>query len=559
MAAVAVRSIEARTRVLVIAAMLALYLALAVTFWFVCDDAYISYRYAENWAAGEGPRYNLGEHVPVEGYSNWLWMALAAGVIRLGGAPAAVVPWVSILCGAALLIAVWRSSEGIFVERRWVALLPAGLLALSPGFVIWSTSGLETMAQALATFLLFERVALGGRVSWPVATVAGISLALLRTEGIAWVALIFAIAAIFASRPVPVRQTRQAWRCAVVVFGAWALYYLWRYSYYQQPVSNTAVAKLGLSVESLTRGLRYDLGYLAATLCPALLLLGLPAAVRALGSRGYALAAMACAFPTYALVVGGDFMTMGRLWLPALPFLALFGGFAVDGLAQRSVRLAVAAATSLLVLSPLALMNLHVVPLALRERLQVRFNTSEFRSELEQWDFMRRNALRWSRVGRALADVSEPGDSIVRVSIGAIGFYSGLGVFDQAGLVSPEVARRESALHRDDLSPGHDRYVQASFFLAENPTYLYADLVGGAAALQDAEAAALRWSAEADVKARYAPVLRSVGGEDSGRFLVALKYSHDPTRQWSTFRLDLESARRRARRFGPAARKRGPR
>ena len=47
-------------------------------FWFLCDDAYISFRYARNWAMGFGLRYNLGDHVPVEGYSNFLWVAWAA-------------------------------------------------------------------------------------------------------------------------------------------------------------------------------------------------------------------------------------------------------------------------------------------------------------------------------------------------------------------------------------------------------------------------------------------------------------------------------------------------
>ena len=53
-------------------------------FWFVSDDAYITFRYAQNWAQGYGLRYNLGEHVPVEGYSNFLWVA-ACAVIEVVG------------------------------------------------------------------------------------------------------------------------------------------------------------------------------------------------------------------------------------------------------------------------------------------------------------------------------------------------------------------------------------------------------------------------------------------------------------------------------------------
>ena len=36
------------------------YLLLTYRFWHNIDDAFISFRYAKNWAMGYGPRYNLG-------------------------------------------------------------------------------------------------------------------------------------------------------------------------------------------------------------------------------------------------------------------------------------------------------------------------------------------------------------------------------------------------------------------------------------------------------------------------------------------------------------------
>ena len=51
----------------------------------LCDDAYISFRYADNWARGLGPVFNAGERV--EGYTNFLWTALLAGLIKLGAHP----------------------------------------------------------------------------------------------------------------------------------------------------------------------------------------------------------------------------------------------------------------------------------------------------------------------------------------------------------------------------------------------------------------------------------------------------------------------------------------
>lgn len=45
------------------------------------DDAYISYRYAENLARGQGLVFNRGERV--EGYSNFLYVLVMAPASRL--------------------------------------------------------------------------------------------------------------------------------------------------------------------------------------------------------------------------------------------------------------------------------------------------------------------------------------------------------------------------------------------------------------------------------------------------------------------------------------------
>src|SRR5215211_1730701 len=47
------------------------------------DDAYITYRYAENLARGNGLVFNAAAP-PVEGYSNLSWILLLAGLDALG-------------------------------------------------------------------------------------------------------------------------------------------------------------------------------------------------------------------------------------------------------------------------------------------------------------------------------------------------------------------------------------------------------------------------------------------------------------------------------------------
>ena len=58
------------------------FLFLAHRFWFLTDDAFISFRYAQNLLDGHGLVFNPGELV--EGYSNLLWVLLVSFGMKLG-------------------------------------------------------------------------------------------------------------------------------------------------------------------------------------------------------------------------------------------------------------------------------------------------------------------------------------------------------------------------------------------------------------------------------------------------------------------------------------------
>ena len=54
-------------------------------YWFLSDDAFISFRYSRHLADGLGLVWNAGE--PVEGYTNFLWVLLMAASLSLGLEP----------------------------------------------------------------------------------------------------------------------------------------------------------------------------------------------------------------------------------------------------------------------------------------------------------------------------------------------------------------------------------------------------------------------------------------------------------------------------------------
>ncbi|HTF88875.1 MAG TPA: hypothetical protein VK843_10735, partial [Planctomycetota bacterium] len=54
-------------------------------FRFLCDDAYISFRYAGNAVAGLGLTWNPAPFRAVEGYTSFLWEVLLIGVWQVTG------------------------------------------------------------------------------------------------------------------------------------------------------------------------------------------------------------------------------------------------------------------------------------------------------------------------------------------------------------------------------------------------------------------------------------------------------------------------------------------
>lgn len=153
---------------------------------FLPDDSFITYRYAQNLAAGNGLTFNPGQQ-PVEGYSNFLWLVLLAGSARLGvELESASVLWGG-LFGLATVAALWwllrfRGRHG------WSLAIPVGLMAASGPFVLYAISGMETalfgfllMATTVAAAYLFERPSLGRGV---VLGALGLLLAMTRPEGL---------------------------------------------------------------------------------------------------------------------------------------------------------------------------------------------------------------------------------------------------------------------------------------------------------------------------------------------------------------------------------------
>ena len=461
------------------------YAALVRRFWFVSDDAYISFRFSRNWGNGHGLRYNLGDHAPEEGFSNFLMVAIGAVVEKLGLAIELWLPLVAFLSGSLLLYFVFRLARVRFGAELPVACLATAALGYAAQFAVWSTSGLETMTFALLFFATFERLILRpAGIDAVAAGVLAVLVALSRVEGVYWMLALVPLTLL--SR----RARGQALARPLLVYGAilavgYGSWFLWKYQYYGHAFATTVHSKVAFSGERLLRGAQYVAVQYLTSLSMLVLLPGIFVAARR-ERRAYALpvALMPVACACFATLVSGDFMTFGRFLVPALPFNALLLTWVMQDLwaAGRRARLAgVTLGVSCVVLGMLPGWNVHLVPRSVLETCHFRRRVSDFATEYEQWESMRWRAIRWAIRGRALASISEPGDSVVLSTIGATGFESDLFVFDQHGFVTPEVAMREREPGSEEKlrSPGHDQPVKVIAFLQQGyePTFAKPSLV----------------------------------------------------------------------------------
>lgn len=412
------------------------------------DDAYISYRYAENLVSGQGLVYNPGERV--EGFTNLLWTLLVALGVLLG----ADAPTLGHVLGLASGIAVL----GLTFGYAWSSLKRPELAALSVLIVLasaslsrWSASGMETP--------LFTAAVVGavwslrcGRVG---AMTASLCIATLtRPEGVLVACVLYGFATLdrrdHLGRAVRAPAVWAAVLIALTVF---------RLAYYGSPVPNTYYAKVPGSSEVV--GLVYLRNFLAEGAGP-LLLLALAAWPEA---RLRPALILVLAFLPYTVVVGGDYLGFHRLLLPVLPILAVTATRGLERLCERGRASAGIAALVLVCSFWLSLFGATLEPSAILEFRRVK-SVVDARSADAHREKAARRSVELLKARRRRVDL------VAATGIGVFGYYSGYPMVDILGLVDPTISRSLIAPGRlGSRLPGHSRS-NAAYVLSRDPDYI---------------------------------------------------------------------------------------
>ena len=324
---------------------------------YTVDDAYISLRYARNLHEGLGLTFSAGDRPPVEGYTNFLWVAgesllflpaWGAERILLG------VKAAGCFLGCLSLLAARSLASRAFGGRA--GMIAAFLFAALPGMAFWAVGGLETQ--------LFLACMLGGMAAHfrehetgkPHLLSAGgfLLAALTRPEGLCFTAGFWAWQIAAACRRAlgdgagwrALRENLHAafkpYAAGLAVFlPAYGIYSAWRLGYYGFLFPNSFYAK------TATYG-AVDMLHRLAGIAPlglGLLPMAVAAAWALVRNRGFRERAFQAGLPiaflllaVLSLAAKTEWMPGHRYELPAAALLLVLGAGALDAVMARCFR-----------------------------------------------------------------------------------------------------------------------------------------------------------------------------------------------------------------------------
>ncbi len=431
----------------------------------LADDAYISFAFSKRFVEGHGFVLNPGEYV--EGYTNFLWVALLGVVGKLGGPIPEAALLGNLLCFVALVLIAWELTQGPLEQDAKASLpLAAIAVALSRPFFTFATSGLES----IVSLTLCAGAALLWRRGWLVwsGVVFGLG-AMTRPDhlllaGAAWAVVVVDTWLTHRSLEPALRPLLRLATPTLAIFTA---YWAWRWSYYGQFFPNTYYAKSG-------GGSYFSQGYVylvhaflvsGAVLAAFGLLWAFPWVLRDEKRRPLVLYAFAVAAThgLYVTKVGGDFMEF-RFLLPTLFFVVVAWDVVTRRPSLTWPRWSVAALGLPLALSwaVLALNPKPIGPWEKKWHLAAEETFYQLRS-----GFPVDHGSDLVTLGRTVEEQFFAKGVAPKLAIGCIGmvgYFTHVPLMDTYGLANARVAKHEITARG---RPGHEKFATLDDMLAE--------------------------------------------------------------------------------------------
>ncbi len=426
----------------------AIFCFLALKLNFIQDDAYISYRYVQNFLDGRGLVYNAGERV--EGFTNFGWVIYLCMWGSLGLKYITISKITGFALGGLFVFLTYLIGLEVFGQKgKWFALVATYLVGANQSVAYWSPAGLETAAFAVAVALcLLWWLRKSRLLIW-----AMVMAVWFRPEGAVICGLIVAIDWMIERRP-PV--------FSALCLGTALLLSLpmvgFKSAYYHGILPNPFYAKTGMDLAQLKSGVDYtwqflsDYGLWGGGIVVSIAL----ALVGKLTTSSLRILLIFCGYALYVTVIGGDVLKVHRFYVPLAGASALLLTSVVWGMVgkMRTVAQTVILVVFATVTVPLA----YWLPL----KYVKSYNESEKGLVYNQ-----------AFLGRAIKMADASDFSVAATTIGALGYeLVGHTVIDMLGLTDSTIARHPHSDADNMTTTWKERQYNSRYVLSRSPDYV---------------------------------------------------------------------------------------
>ena len=457
------------------------------------DDAFITFRYVDNFIHGKGLVFNQGEFV--EGFTSFFFVMMLSVIAILKSNLPEISQYISIGSGVIALFVTYRinnlllkslnnntdnkskiSNFGRIIDTLF-QVAPSILLTFTGAFVYWSVSGMEAsfyiMLVLISIYYYIEDIE-QNELNYKFA-VFSLLATLTRPEG----AFIFGLIMIhFIVKIYFGLEKKSLAKIIKKLFARKNLYVLgivivpnillliFRLVYYGYPFPNTFYAKAGISSVYLDAGLDYFIDFIKSYLLYGTLLI-LPFILFKLKNRIITslFYLIIIANLIYIVLIGGDVLPMFRFFLPVLPliyilFTATLFYFYKTGIAKVNPKLI--GVIGILIILGTSYYN-YTYSQAKIERLS-HLEVELVKKMKGSADWLVKQQL---LMKRKLV--------VAATTIGALSYYSKVTIIDMLGLTDSEIAHNPKYI--EEISGVHagwkERKYNVDYVLSRNPDYIF--------------------------------------------------------------------------------------
>ncbi|MBS1518052.1 MAG: tetratricopeptide repeat protein [Bacteroidetes bacterium] len=471
---------------------------LSVSFAVICfnnkflqDDAYISFRFIDNFVNGNGLVFNIGERV--EGYTNLLWVLILSALKFFKINIESFSQDLSVLFGIIIIFITYRLSDIYRISddtaagkkgktsetsgsSEYLNLIPPVMLVFTASFIFWSVSGMETtmfITFSLAGVYYYIKGKDSEEMNYRFPLFILLAT-LTRPEGMYFFGLIIIHKVFFAFREKGSGAFKSLFAkkellSYLIYIVPLIFYFAIRYSYYGYLFPNTFYAKTGFSEAYLNAGIDYFTKFLTSYLLYGVILLA-PLYLFKKKENHFILSLyylLIFSFIVYSISIGGDVLKQNRFFLPVLPLIyILFAKLLTEIYFTVSRKNSKSIALGAVTIIALAVCIYYYS--SQKEKLD-----SDIQSENGLVDKMKSTG-NWFKVKQQ--SLGRP-MTLAATTIGAVSYFAGpnVNVIDLLGLTDKEIAHNPKII--PEISAGEigwkERNYNADYVMSRDPDYIY--------------------------------------------------------------------------------------